>query len=130
MIRVGFTVRRVSAKRLRIMLDALVRLNLDDMHERRFPPLYKSGVRYRREPKEPGKPEQWQTITELYARRFGDCEDLASARVAELRMQGIRAVPWLLRRPGSPTWHVVVRYPSGKIEDPSRLLGMGKDRNR
>ena len=128
MIKVGFSLRRVSAKRLRIMLDALVRLNLDEMQDRRFRPLYTSGVRYKREPKEPGRTEHWQTITELYQARFGDCEDLASARVAELRMQGIRAVPWLLKRPSSTTWHVVVRYPNGKIEDPSRLLGMGKDR--
>lgn len=125
MIRVGFELSSVDAKRLRIMLDALVRLDLLELKQRRYPSLYKSGVRYQREPKEPGRFERWKTIRELIDTGFGDCEDLASARVAELRMMGVRAIPWLRRR--GNTWHVVVRYPNGRIEDPSRRLGMGKE---
>jgi hypothetical protein len=124
MIRVGFELVSVDARRLRIMLDALVRLNLLELQQRRYPDLYKSGIRYKREPKEPGRFERWQTIKDLMQKGVGDCEDLAAARVAQLRMIGIRAVPWL-RRKGN-TWHVVVRYPNGRIEDPSRRLGMGR----
>lgn len=124
MIRVGFELSSVTAERLRIMLDALVRLDLLEMKQRRYPPLYKSGVRYQREPKEQGRFERWKTIKDLVMTGNGDCEDLASARVAELRMMGIRAVPWLKRK--GNTWHVVVKYPNGRIEDPSRRLGMGR----
>lgn len=124
MIRVGFEFSSVDAKHLRIMLDALVRLDLLELQQRRYPDLYKSGVKYEREPKEPGRFERWKTISDLMRTGVGDCEDLASARVAQLRMMGIRAVPWLKRR--NNTWHVVVRYPNGRIEDPSRRLGMGR----
>lgn len=126
MIRVGFELSSVDAQRLRIVLDALVRLNLLELKDRRYPDLYKSGIRYQREPKTPGRFEHWQTIRDMMNTGYGDCEDLASARVAQLRMMGVRAVPWLKRRPGSSTWHVVVRYPNGRIEDPSKILGMGR----
>ncbi len=122
MIRVGFEVSPVSAKRLRIALDALVRFNLADLADQRYPDLYKSGVVYRKEPREHGRFEQWRTIRELMQTGYGDCEDLACARVAQLRMMGIRAIPWLKKH--GHTWHVVVRYPNGRIEDPSRRLGM------
>lgn len=124
MIRVGFELASVDAPQLRILLDALVRLNLLKMQSNRLPSLYKSGVRYKREPKSINRFEQWKTITDILQTGFGDCEDLASARVAELRRLGIRAIPWL-RRKGN-IWHVVVRYPNGRIEDPSRRLGMGR----
>jgi hypothetical protein len=123
-IRVGFEV-EASAARLKIVLNALVCLNLLEMSAKKYPPLYRSGVRYRREPQIPGRYEQWLTIKDLVARGHGDCEDLASTRVAELRRLGVRAIPWLLKN--GPTWHVVVRYPDGRIEDPSRILGMGKE---
>jgi hypothetical protein len=120
-IHIGFEV-VPDAKRLRILLDALVRLNLYELSIRRLPPLYRSGVRYKREPMALGRPERWQTITEVLKRGHGDCEDLASIRVAELRRQGIRAIPWLRKR--GNIWHVIVRYPDGRIEDPSKILGM------
>lgn len=123
-IRVGFEI-RPSRERLLIILDALVKLNLLEMSKHRYPPLYKSGVVYRREPRDYGRFERWQTIEDLIEKGYGDCEDLASARTAELRLKGIRARPWLKKR--NTTWHVVVRYPDGRIEDPSRILGMGKE---
>lgn len=123
-IRIGFQV-VPDAQRLRIMVDALVRLNLYEMRQRRFRPLYDAGVRYRRERKRLGEPERWQTIRDVYRHGFGDCEDLAAIRVAELRREGIRAVPWF-RKKGN-LWHVLIRYPNGAFEDPSRILGMGKE---
>jgi hypothetical protein len=127
MIRVGFEISSVDAQHLRIMLDALVRLNLLELKQKRYPNIYKAGVVYRREPRGgPNRFERWQTISDIIENGYGDCEDLASARVAQLRMMGVRAVPWLTRRRGGNTWHVVVRYPNGRIEDPSKILGMGR----
>jgi len=94
------------------------------MRKRRFAPLYDTDVYYQRENKKRGMPERWQTITDVYRRGYGDCEDLAAIRVAELRRERIRAVPWFRRK--NNIWHVVVKYPNGKIEDPSRILGMGQ----
>lgn len=124
MIRIGFQV-VPDAQRLRIMVDALVRLNLYEMKKRRFRPLYDTDVVYRRENRRPGQSERWQTIKDVYRRGYGDCEDLSAIRVAELRRQGIRAVPWFKRRKN--IWHVLVRHPDGKLEDPSRILGMGSE---
>lgn len=108
--------------RLRIMLNALVALDLLEMRRQKYPPIYRSHIRYKKEPQIPGRYEQWKTIRELFESGNGDCEDLAAARVAELRLAGIRAIPWLMKK--GPIWHVVVKYPTGEIEDPSRKLGM------
>jgi len=86
------------------------------------PPIYKSGVRYRREPPHE---EKWDTWTHCLQRGYGDCEDLASWRVAELRFTGgdPYAQPWVIRT-GPTTLHAVVRRGNGRIEDPSQRLGM------
>jgi len=87
-----------------------------------FPPLYESGVRYRREPR---GSERWQTPSQTLARGEGDCEDLAAWRAAELRVSGedlaARAV---VVRSGPRTWHAVVQRGDGSFEDPSAALGM------
>jgi hypothetical protein len=91
------------------------------------PPLYSSGVRYMREP--PGE-EEWNTIPVCLAEwshgRGSDCEDLACWRVAELRAAGIPASPvfYFRRRAQLSIYHIVVRLPDGRIEDPSSKLGM------
>ena len=87
------------------------------------PPLYAAGVRYsNRDPE-----ERWQTPSETHARRAGDCEDLASWRCAELRNAGERCRVTVRRsRPG--VLHAVVEREDGRIEDPSRRLGMGRGR--
>lgn len=85
------------------------------------PSLYGAGVRYRREPlRGPARArEHWQTIPEVLTAGYGDCEDLATWRAAEL--PGARAVPVRVRS----GWHIVVLLPDGSVEDPSRRLGMG-----
>lgn len=92
-------------------------------------PLYESGVRYQMEP--PGE-EEWLDIPSLYKQGWGDCEDLACARVAELRYQGIAAVPCIKSRQVAKSSgdaltlvHVMVLWPDGTVEDPSKILGMG-----
>lgn len=107
------------------LLHALVQLDIYYLQFVGAPPLYRSGVRYREEP--PGC-EDWDTIPVMLRRGWGDCEDLAAWRVAELVLRGVQARPairWKPRRVGGTLFHIVVRLPDGRIEDPSRRLGMG-----
>lgn len=93
---------------------------------RPLPPLYASGVRYRRE-----RGERWMDAARVAAVGHGDCEDLASWRAAELRLAGdAHASPVFTVRHlpgGRRLFHVIVRRGDGTTEDPSRLLGMGRE---
>lgn len=107
------------------ILDALVGINRLYIRAHHVPPLYRSGVRYLQEP-EDGRPEEFAAIPKVLARGWGDCDDLAPWRVAELQEAGEKAkirITWRRGRRGK-TFHVVVRRGDGRIEDPSRLLGM------
>jgi hypothetical protein len=86
---------------------------------KRVPPLYATGVRYQRQ----RGPERFLPWPLVLRRRTGDCDQLAAWRSAELQLQGIRAraVPYFA---GPRTMHVIVIYPDGRREDPSKLLGM------
>jgi hypothetical protein len=87
-----------------------------------FPPLYKSGVRYRAEP--PEVREQFCTAPATLAQGWGDCDDLAPWRSAELVVRhGVEAWPVVVRV-GPSTWHVVVQTADGRTLDPSKKLGM------
>lgn len=119
---IGFKLKKVTIEDIKDFVDTLVRVNIRQMKRRRMPRLYESGIRYRREPL---GHENWQTYEDLLETHYGDCEDLVAARVAELRMRGIRAQPWFSKR--GTTWHVFVKLPSGKTEDPSERLGMNKN---
>lgn len=104
--------------------EGLVRANLELMRQRHgAPKLYAGRVRYKREPV--GQ-ERWDTWPEVLARGYGDCEDLAAWRAAELRYTGVdpKAAVTVIKT-GPRTMHAVVRRGNGKIEDPSRRLGMG-----
>jgi hypothetical protein len=95
---------------------------------RRVPPLYSSGVRYEREPWA-GKFEEFADILTVLKRGWGDCDDLAAWRVAELQEMGENADIRIYTRPVKRKnqrrmMHVVVRRASGEIEDPSRYLGL------
>ena len=94
------------------------------------PPLYSSGVRYQRE----DGTEDWQDIHTTLRKMWGDCEDLACYRVAELREVYKRPaapfVTWFSAGPGDGFhYHALLwaKAPDGvwRIEDPSRKLGMG-----
>jgi len=104
-------------------VEGLAGLNYKLMHTATvggggFPRLYDSGIVYR---KEPHGSEQWQNAIDLLRSFQGDCEDLASYRAAELRMDGEPAMVAIVRtRRG--TYHAVVRRVDGTIEDPSRIL--------
>ena len=116
----------LSDASLNVMLLAL--MAIDELYLKAHPEtplLYSSGVVYQEEP--PGA-EDWQDIPTCLKLRWGDCEDLACWRAAELRVRyGIAAVPFFTRQvksDGSTLYHIMVRLPDGRTEDPSRQLGM------
>lgn len=93
-----------------------------------LPRLYHSGVVYQEEP--PGE-EEWLDIATLYKQRWGDCEDVACARVAERRFYDhvpcvpcIRFATYTTKKGRLTLIHVLNLEPDGTIEDPSKLLGM------
>lgn len=126
---------RALALVVRPALQALVEANRIYIRNYKVPLLYEAGVRYQEEP-EHFPCEEFAAIPVVLARKWGDCDDLAPWRVAELREQGERAdirLSWKKRSNGSRLYHVTVRRGDGKIqrdgsvgtiEDPSALLGM------
>jgi len=113
---------------IRPLLEALVTVNqLFLLTHKNIPPLYESGVIYREEPSN-WPYEDFAPIPTTLSRGWGDCDDLAPWRVAELRMQGEKAkirIKWKMhKRSGGKLYHIVVRRANGTIEDPSARLGM------
>ena len=123
--------RKASEVVLRLFLEALTAANVAYLQAHPdAPKLYASGVRYRTEkPKLKGTPipEEWLSIPYVIRQGWGDCEDLACWRTAELLQQGVKAQPvFTFRRVGRfSIYHIMVRLPDGTIDDPSRRLGMG-----
>jgi len=116
---------RMLAVAIKPILEALVKVNQQYLRTHDVPPLYESGVRYEEEPK--GTTEEFAAIPVIITRGWGDCDDLAPWRVAELRELGERAklrVQWKRQRNGQKLYHIVVRRQDGSIEDPSAMLGM------
>lgn len=115
-------------KKLLWLLEALVKCNRIYLASHpSTPPLYQAGVRYQQEPK---GHEDWCDIHHVMRQGWGDCEDLCAWRIAELRQSGVPAkgrLKWFKApsRIGRATmYHVQVYLPEGRIEDPSRQLGM------
>lgn len=111
---------------IKLILDAQVKINQIYLRTHSVPPLYKSGVRYQNEPVD-GSCEEFATIEPVYTRGWGDCDDLAPWRCAELRNNGEKAkirIQWKRQKSGRKLFHIVVRRGDGSIEDPSRILGM------
>ncbi len=76
--------------------------------------------------------ERFRDIGRIIENGNGDCDNLASWRVAELRQQGIQARPFMTsrERPNGTVYHALVIWPPlgpcnyETSEDPSLLLGM------
>lgn len=124
-----------SEKSLLLLMEAMCAIDLLHLRQRPYPKLYESGVVYRRE----DGTENWLDIPSVVKAGWGDCEDLAFWRVAELRKQGIKAAPFAKWRrvDGVFKYHALVRrFSPGRdhfgrfvkstawLEDPSRRLGM------
>lgn len=88
------------------------------------PKLYASGVKY------VFNRDRWSDIPTCLRLGEGDCKDFTAWRLCELRRDGVNAVPDVtIRDEMTPEglitiYHVRVRFPDGRIEDPSRMLGM------
>jgi len=114
-----------SARAIEHVLEGLTRCCEDEMRAQPdLPLLYQSGIRYQRE--DDGV-NRWQTYVESLARKIADCEDLAAARCAELRVRfGEPRARCTVKFVRAGLWHVRVLRANGVIEDPSRVLGMGQ----
>lgn len=123
-MRVALLIPAASERSLAAAMCALVALDVLYLATHPDAPrLYDSGVRYRPEPR---GSEEWVTVPDLLQRGWGDCEDLAAWRCAELRLEGERATP-CVRRSGPATYHALVCREDGSIEDPSRVLGLRRN---
>jgi hypothetical protein len=110
-----------SEAELRKALDDLCTYNLAFFRlNPNLPDIYDAGIVYK---PEPYGQEDWLTYPVLLRQRFGDCEDLACARVAYLWWHGERNAKVHLYHKGR-LWHVMVQRGDGTIEDPSADLGM------
>lgn len=111
-------------KTLLFLMNSLVSANILILKEygKSFPRLYESRVVYRPE----HGTEIWRDCSIVLEDGFGDCEDLACWCCAEYRIAGIAADPYIKWRrvEDDLRYHAVVRLPDGRIEDPSRALGM------
>lgn len=110
-----------------MLLAALCRADVLYLRQNpRTPDLFRSGVRYRREP---DGLEEWKSVPYVIAQGYGDCEDLACWLAAQERVRGVLAEPhFYFRQIGNLSmYHIVTKYPDGRIVDPSALLGMGAD---
>lgn len=127
---------RTLAKLARIGLELTIANNRVTFREyrrrtgRRFPRLYtmarKGRVRYERE-REEG--EEFADALTVLGRGWGDCDDLICWRIAELREAGENATVIIYARPrANPDdgWkmHCQLRRANGRIEDPSRFMGL------
>lgn len=118
---------RMLGSAIKPILEANVLVNQQylRMHPQ-TPLLYQSGVRYQNEPAGQGY-EDFALIPAILERGWGDCDDLAPYRVAELRERFGEAatirIEWKKTRNGK-LYHILVRRGDGRIEDPSRMLGM------
>lgn len=113
-----------SRRALTWLMGGLVSVNREFLRAYpQAPSLYESAVVYVPET----ETELWQDVPSLLAAGSGDCEDLACYRCADLQArEGILALPYVTWREvgGRTIYHALVRYPDGRIEDPSLALGM------
>lgn len=109
-----------SAKFYEVAIEGLVRINEVLMMQHQYPALYTAGVHYQRESR-----DIWRNAMEIVQSGWGDCEDLAAYRVAELRVTGEDPrASILVYKSGAHKYHTVVRHGDNSIEDPSTILGM------
>lgn len=107
-----------------LCLDALTAIDVWCRQQWSFPSIYDWPIRYEAEP--PGL-ELWASTAALFARGFGDCEDLSCDVTSLWILNGVPARSVLRLQETNATsefFHVVTELPDGSIEDPSLLLGM------
>lgn len=114
----------------RSILESIVAVNKAYLRAHPSTPrLYRSGVVYR---DEPIGYESFVDIPHVIRAGWGDCAHLCAWRVAELQLRGLHASvdvcsqrPIRVRGVETPVYHIRVRLPDGRIEDPSQYLTPG-----
>lgn len=107
------------------VLNGLAKANALAWHTFNLPSLYNGRVRYQREPR--GRREHWKGIRQIFRDGHADCDDLSAARAGELIASGKDTGARVhIYRTGPKTLHAVVKRSDGRLEDPSRRLGMGQ----
>lgn len=120
-LRIQFELESVAVQDLNVLCRALCLLNVRFLRQNpHTPTLRQAGIRY---VSQPLGVERFKTIPQLMAAGGGDCDQLAPARAAELRVRGVAAWPEVIQITPN-LYHVFVRYPSGRAEDISAHLGM------
>lgn len=109
-----------SAVMYEAAIEGLTTLDAQILQHLRLPSIYDSGVVYHREPR-----DVWRHVGDVYKSGWGDCEDLAAWRAAELRVSGEDPAAHVhVYQSGSRKFHAVVARGDDSIEDPSYILGM------
>lgn len=115
---------------LRAALRATTMLARYELARYGLPPLYTPGLVQYRWPEPcpvgalPGGCERFLTPRQaLMEGGLVDCDDVGPWRAAELQLLGQRAEAEPVDAPRIG-WHIVVQHPNGRIEDPSRVVGM------
>lgn len=130
-MKIGTTIKASSPEEMATLLRGLlvgyVVAGVDQIRRHGLPDLYRSGVRYRKSPVS-GIYEDFALPLTVYERGWGDCDNLVVYRCSELCAAGTYALPkiyWRVRDGVVKVYHAEVRVlSSGRVEDPSRLLGM------
>ena len=124
-VRVAVPEEHVDAPTLNAGLEMTTRVNerlLRNGEAPSFDQAIKRGVKWREEP--PGH-ESFDHAKKVANRGWGDCDDLAPYRAADLRVTGrdpeARAEVF---KTGPTRWHAVVVRGNGNVEDPSQTAGM------
>lgn len=114
-------------------LGALVRTDELLLAYKLVPPLYETRVRYRQEP-EDSEAEEFADALTCLRRGWGDCDDLAAWRCADLIRSGVSASlafkAHARERGERRVVHCIVRLPDGSLEDPSRRMFEKERRER
>lgn len=112
---------------LRGILVGYVVAGAEQFRRYSLPPLYRSGIKWKRSP----SAKSWEDFAlplTIYERRWGDCDNLVVYRCSELCANGTPALPkiyWRINDGKVKIFHAEVRIlKTGLVEDPSRLLGM------
>jgi hypothetical protein len=112
-----------SALSYEAALEGLTRIDERQLRAGDFPPLYDSGVRYKREPR-----DVWRHAVDVFSSGWGDCEDLSAIRAAQLRLSGEDPDAHVTVYQSGPTrYHAIVGRGDGTYEDPSKILGMTRN---
>jgi hypothetical protein len=110
----------ISAASYAAAIEGLTRLDERILAGADFPPLYEAGVVYKREAR-----DVWRHADDVRKSGWGDCEDLAAWRAAELRVSGEDPKAHVaVYQSGPRRFHAIVARGDGSTEDPSRRLGM------